>query len=263
MKRGSFRFLLVGSPVGHSLSPLMHAAAMDAAGITGTYEVLDTGPEGLERTVEALRVGELQGVNVTMPLKDAAFRLADEVTPEARCARAVNSLRFRGGKIEGHSTDVSAMSAITRSRCHQVTEALVLGGGGAARAVLCALGDVTTYVSARDRTQAESAAAVAPGTSQLPWGSGVAGAMVVNATPLGMGGEDLPGTPVSAAGCLVDLSYASGETPAMARARRSGIPVVDGVEFLSLAAAASLAWWTGAHVDSAVMLEAARNTQDL
>lgn len=259
---GPLRFLLVGSPVSHSLSPVMHAAGMDAAGITGTYEVLDTDAHGLERAIDALRSGELHGVNVTMPLKDAAFRLVDHLTPEARCARSVNSLRVSQGKVEGHSTDVAAMSAIAASRCPQAREALVLGGGATARAVLCAIGGLRTYLSARDGSQAEAAASVAPGTAVLAWGSGVAGAMVVNATPLGMSGEGLPVSPVLAAGCLVDLAYGQEETPSVARARRAGVPVADGVEFLSQAAAASLAWWTGADVHSSVMLEAARNTQE-
>lgn len=259
---GRLRFLLVGHPVTHSLSPVMHTAAMESAGIEGTYDIRETDADGLQEAVQALRDGAIHGVNVTMPLKRDAFRLADLVTPEAECAGSVNTLRLSEGKVEGHSTDVTAMAALAGSLCPRATEALVLGGGGAAQAILCALGDRRIYVSARDPQQAEATATSSPGSQVLAWGSGVAGAILVNATPLGMRGEDLPGIPLAAAAGLVDLAYGAAETPAVARARTSGLPVADGVEFLSLAASASLAWWTGAHVHSTVMLEAARKTQE-
>ena len=130
----SHHFALIGNPVEHSLSPSIHNAALNWAGMEGSYEAIEGDEDSMNGVVERLRSGDLDGVNVTMPLKGAAFEIADVVTLEAEKSKSVNSLRLSNGLVEGHSTDVVAFSFILqRERLRKLTSLLVLGAGGSAR----------------------------------------------------------------------------------------------------------------------------------
>ncbi len=255
----SLRFALVGDPVGHSLSPAMHVRAMADSGIRGTYETVVADVAALNTAVEHLRDGSLDGLNVTMPLKSAAAASADLLTPQASAANSVNTMRARKGLIEGHSTDVAAFSRISGSKFPDRRVVLVLGSGGAAAAAASAFDGFDLYFSARDTERAEEINSRFQGSGVVSWGSGVAGALVVNATPVGMGGEQLPETPIRVGSGLIDLPYGGSPTKAASLAGALDLPVVDGVEFLSAAAAESFLWWTGVAVDSDRLLQAARN----
>lgn len=245
------RFLLVGDPVGQSRSPAIHRRALELAGLDGEYDLRRVERGGMAPVIAELRRGALDGVNVTMPLKGEAFRSCDRVTDEAERSGSVNILRRRDGEIEGHSTDTVAFR-LTYEAGPPGAPLLVLGAGGSARAALAAW-DGKAFVSARDPAKAELLGEL------VPWGQGVDGAIVVNATPLGMGGEMVPLTALESAALVVDLPYGLTATPSAAWARAQGRPLVDGIEFLALQAAESFLWWTGSVVDSASLVEAARN----
>lgn len=255
MPRG-LRLALLGDPVDHSLSPVMHRQALEDAGLNGEYLAIQADRGRLEKEVERLRSGTLDGANVTMPLKEAAADLCDRLTPEAARAGAVNSMRAEQGELIGHSTDVVAFGGLLGDWSD--APLLVLGAGGSARAALAAAGPATVYVSARRLEAASGLASLHERTSILTWDTAVAGALVVNATPLGMGGERLPEGVLAVASGLIDLPYGEMPTPAVTEARGLGIPVVDGIEFLARQAAAAFTWWTGRPVDSAKLAEAAR-----
>lgn len=246
-----FQFVLVGDPVAHSRSPGIHRRAFEITGIEGEYGVRTVGPGELEGTLDELRRGALQGVNVTMPLKVEAFEACDFVTAEAGSAGSVNTLRYRDGALEGHSTDTVAFRE-AYELAPPGRPLLILGSGGSARAALSAWkGDA--FVSARDGAKAGVLG------EAVAWGNPVEGAVVVNATPLGMGGQTVPSRVLEAASMLIDLPYGPRPTPAAAWARAREMPLVDGLEFLARQAAASFRWWTGIAVDSAPLIEAARN----
>jgi len=248
-----YRLALVGDPVEHSRSPVMQREALRLSGLEGDYELIRADRHVFVEVVERLRSGDLDGVNVTMPLKSDAFELADVVTDEAR--GSVNTMRNRKGQIEGHSTDVVAFAELFSVFADAL---LILGSGGSARAALTAWTGAHVFVSARNSDRvAELAGPV--GATVVPWGTGVPGALVVNATPLGMSGEHLPEEVLNNATGLIDLPYGDLETPAVGYARAGNIRVVDGLEFLGIQAAASFTWWTGAVVDSMLLVETARN----
>lgn len=247
----SLRFLLVGDPVEHSKSPAIHRRAYEVTGVEAEYEVRNVGRGGLAATVAELRSGALEGVNVTMPLKLEAFAACDLFTGDAGRSGTVNTLRCRDGSIEGHSTDTVAFREAFRL-APPGEPLLVLGTGGSARAAIAAW-EGRVIVSARDRAKAEKLGEAAA------WGSAVAGAVVVNATPLGMSGEALPPQVLESASLLIDLPYGDRPTPAVEFALARGMALVDGLEFLARQAAASFEWWTGAVVDSALLIDAARN----
>ena len=223
------------------------------------YTAIQADGQRLRAVVEQMRAGEFDGLNITMPLKGLASELAEFPTSDAQSARSINTLRARDEVIEGHSTDKVAFDQILSAPDFApISNVLVLGAGGSARAAVAALSDRNIYISARNPDKTEELAE-RDGVAPVRWGAAVAGAMIVNCTPLGMSGEDLPEGLLDVATALIDLPYGTPSTPAVAAAVEAGIPAVDGYEFLARQAAASFEWWTGVPVDSESLTEIARN----
>lgn len=260
-RSGPIRLVLLGDPVGHSRSPAIHRAALDHLGIEGGYRAVRAGIEELERALDELRTGTVHGINVTMPLKAEAALRCDHLTAEASRSGSANTLRFRAGRVEGHSTDlVATRAALADPRFPPAAPLLVLGSGGAAAATVAAVRGRVIQVAARNEARAARVAALSdpPGTV-IPFGAASPGAIVVNATPIGMTGEALDGRLLDEAAGLIDLPYGQGPTGTVLQARERGLPHLDGVEFLVLQAAASFRWWIGEAAPFGVMLAAARN----
>ena len=251
-----FRFALAGDPVAHSLSPAMHRAALEEAGLAGVYELVRCDPAEFRALVDKLKAGEFSGLNVTMPHKRLAYTLCDHMTDEAGLANSVNTMKVLGSLIWGHSSDVVAF----RKAIVDVGDPksiILIGTGGSARAALAAFhGPV--YVWGRSAEKTESLKIQFPGRV-FPFEDSPVGSVLVNCTPLGMKGELLPAMLLEKAGGLIDLPYGYGETPAVSWATGNGLPVVDGYEFLAVQAAESFHWWTGVEVGPSTMAAAARN----
>lgn len=243
---------LLGDPVAHSLSPLLHAAALAAADIDGSYVARCVDAAGMETAAKELRSGQLQGANVTMPHKALAARLSDVLGPEAARANSVNTLLLRDGAVVGETTDVEGIRRAWDGL--PAAPVLILGAGGAAAAALLALEGRPITVAAR-RSEAAGALIARTGVeaSVADWGEPVGGAVVVNATALGMRNEGLPERLLESAAGLFDMPYGSVQTPAVKRAFRLGLPVVEGVEMLVSQAALSFELWTGRPAPVAAM----------
>ena len=223
---------LLGKPVSHSLSPRMQNAAFAAAGLPWRYEALEVEPEGLEAAVRALDVG----ANVTIPYKVAVYDLCAEVDDAARRAVSVNTLVVRDGAIIGSSTDGLAVTGALGDVSG--AQALVIGAGGAARAVVSALEAAGCEVSIASRSGEWP-----PDASRAD--------VIVNATPVK---DELLVEPRRDQS-VVDLAYhADGSATALvAAAHAAGCAVVvDGLEVLVRQGAASFEHWTGfpARVDA-------------
>lgn len=255
------RLAVLGDPVEHSLSPAIHRAALAALGMEGTYEARRVDAEGMAAAAGDVRRGALDGANITMPHKRLARRLADVVGPDAARAGSVNTWYRDGRLLAGESTDVAGLRvAWERRGLPSAGPILVLGGGGAAAAALVALAGRDLAVSARrPGVAADLAAACGVDAAPVPWGTPVPGAVVVNCTPLGMGGEELPAAVVAEMGGVFDLAYGGTETPLVAAARRAGLPAADGIDHLVAQAEESFVLWTGRRPPPGVMEEAARN----
>lgn len=251
----------MGDPIDHSLSPAIHTAALAEAGIDGTYVARPVAPGGLERVFDELRAGDLDGINVTMPHKPSAARLCDELSEDARRCSSVNTVvRLDNGQLIGHSTDVTALRRLWRRRLPTDHPVLILGAGGASSAACLAAQGRTIYISARRHEAVEGLQrGLARHVVAIPWQSGVAEAVVVNATPLGMHGERLPATVLRLAAGLVDLAYGDTVTPAVDQAESVGLPVIDGLEVLVTQAVDSFRLWTGREPSFEAMYRAARN----
>ena len=250
------RLLLLGDPVAHSRSPAIHTAALREAGITGWYRARRVDPAGFGAALLEMREGRFDGANVTMPYKKAAaaaIGAADDAVARTGVANTLRRIPVEAGRARLEATNTDVAGIITASAAAGIparAPVLVLGRGGAAAAALAAFGSRVAGVAARGD--------LPPGWPAWPWGHAMEGAVLVNATPLGMGGEDLPPGLVESAAGLVDLPYGGGApTPAANRARRLGLPLADGVAVLVGQAAVSFTWWTGREAPLEVMRRAA------
>ncbi|HEV8229645.1 MAG TPA: shikimate dehydrogenase [Candidatus Limnocylindria bacterium] len=247
---------LLGHPVAHSLSPAMHNAAFAVLGLPHRYETRDVEPERLADTFEALRRDDVLGANVTIPHKEAALRLVDEVAEQARRVGAVNTVMRRASRLIGDNTDGYGFArALAEVRADiGGREVLVLGAGGAARACIVELQTARAVIVASrgfDRARALVSSLPSARARAIPWDEARRLARVdvlVNATPIGMQGEDLMSAfafermpPV-----VVDLVPTRAPTPLVRRAREAqDVRVVDGLLMLLHQAARSFALWTG------------------
>ena len=263
------RLGVCGWPVAHSLSPVMHNAALSHIGLGDwRYQKLPIPPEAFTETVRALPGQGFRGVNVTIPHKEAALALADAATDIARAVGAANTLTFsEDGSIEADNTDVQglldALAPVRGGRGAIGARALVLGAGGAGRAAVHALlmaGAADVMVWNRTPERAESLCREIGGR---PVSAAEPADVVVQCTSVGLADDPDPfkGLPVQAdtfgAGiCVVDLVYRAGGTTFSAAARSRGADVVDGLEILVGQGAAALERWTGRPAPRDVMRRA-------
>ena len=248
---------VMGHPVAHSLSPRLHNFWLDRYGIDGAYVPLPVAPEHFAAALRALATLGFAGVNVTVPHKEAAFAAADEADPAARRLGAVNMITFADGRIVARSTDgygfLENLRAALPGWSAHGKRAVVLGAGGAARAVVAALIDegATVGVVNRTRSRAEALTAALGGTA-IDWArraQALDGAdLLVNTTLLGMAGKDALDLDLAALpkGAIVnDIVYAPLETPLLAAAKGRGNRVVDGLGMLLHQARPAFAAWFG------------------
>ena len=262
---------VIGSPVTHSLSPVIHQAAFDSAGVDWVYTAFDIARGSAEEAISAMRVLGLAGLSVTMPHKSDVARLVDRLEPAARALNAVNTVSWDGVELVGSSTDGAGFVASLAETGVDVTDArvAVLGAGGAARSVIDALGragaaDITVLNRTQDR--AEQAATLSPAASVGIVSDVTRADIVINATSVGMGIE--PGGATSAdmacdpsllrAGQIVaDLVYHPLETAWMRAAVDIGATTIDGLGMLVHQAALQQERWLGHRPDTAPMRAAA------
>lgn len=237
---------VIGWPVSHSRSPRLHGHWLAEYRIKGAYLPLAVRPEDLERAVEGLLALGFRGANVTLPHKERVLALCDDVTTRAERIGAVNTLVVKEGRLEGDNSDGFGFLENLREKddaWHQEGPAIVLGAGGAARAILVALQDAgITEIRLLNRTRSRAEALAEELGSQiqvLDWGSWEealsGGTLLVNTTSLGMSGQplleiDLDSLPASA--LVNDIVYVPLETPLLAAARARGNAVVDGLGML-------------------------------
>ena len=239
---------VVGRPVIHSLSPLIHNAWLAAARIDGVYVALSPTEKGFPSLVDGLRGGAIRGCNVTVPFKEAALALADRPSAQALRAGAANLLVFDAdGTVTADNTDGVGLLAALASQAPafrpEISPIVILGAGGAARGAAAALIDAgAPEVRLINRTRARAddiADSLGSKIRAFDWAdaaSGLAGAgAVINATTLGLGGGVGPTLPLDgllAGGVVMDMVYRPLTTDMLARARAAGFVVVDGLEML-------------------------------
>jgi shikimate dehydrogenase len=244
---------VIGWPVAHSRSPLLHNHWLAEHGIDGAYVPLPVKPEALATAVAGLRAAGFAGANVTIPHKEAVAALCSTLTQAARRAGAVNTLVFTDGGILGDNTDGSGFLANLHDHGVSPGPTLLLGAGGAARPIAAALLDagVPVVVMNRTRARAEALAQALPGlvvADWADWGALADQALLVNTTSLGMAGHPPVDIDLSraAAGLVVaDIVYVPLETPLLALARARGLRTMGGLGMLLHQARPGFAAWFG------------------
>lgn len=247
---------MIGWPVAHSRSPRLHGFWLDRYGIDGAYMPLPVRAEDFTTAVRGLAAAGFAGANVTIPHKEAAFAICDEVAPLALRAGAVNTLVFTGGRILGSNTDGPGFLANLRQAGIDPAAgpALLLGAGGAARAIAAVLLDAGVPVTLCNRTGARAAdlAAKLPGCAVIDWarrGDALAHhALLVNTTALGMAGQPPLAIDLSQADdsvSVADIVYVPLETPLIAAARARGLKTATGLGMLLHQAVPGFAAWFG------------------
>ena len=247
---------VIGWPVGHSRSPLLHNHWLARHGIDGAYVPMPVAPERFEVALAGLTAAGFRGVNVTIPHKEAAFRLCVTLDDAARTAGAANTLVFAEDGIHGSLTDGTGLLAHLEASGIDPAAgpALLLGAGGAARGIAAALRarGVAVTVANRTEARADSLAADLPGVRTVAWERTEAAladhALLVNTTALGMQGQPALVFSLQAASpqlAVADVVYAPLETPLLAQARARGLRTADGLGMLIQQARPGFAAWFG------------------
>lgn len=256
------RAFVIGHPVAHSRSPLIHGHWLRHHGLPGSYERIDVAPENLAAFVGGFAAAGLIGGNVTIPHKESAAGLVDALTPNAARLGAVNTLSLDpDGRVLGENTDgggfiAGLVQAVGLDALGRMRTALVLGAGGAARAIAAALLDagvprilVANRTAARaDRLRDLGFGSIQPIAWTAAHDASQEADLVVNTTSLGMAGQpsldlDLDLLPREAV--VADIVYVPLETPLLAAARARGLRVADGLGMLLHQAVPGFERWFG------------------
>jgi len=256
---------IFGYPIGHSLSPLMHNTAFASHGMDAVYVPFAVDPAQIETAVHAIRALHLQGVNVTIPHKQAVMPWLDELTPEARLIGAVNTIHLQDGRLRGYNTDGIGFLRSLEEAGAEVTgqTVLLLGAGGAARAIavqLCLSGVQRLYLANRTHSRARDLASFLqehfahveisvialeePALATcLPQAN-----ILVNATSVGMQPHDVSPVPsihLQPWHVVCDIVYHPRDTPLLQAAQRQSARTVDGLGMLVHQGAKAFEIWTG------------------
>nr|WP_281376969.1 shikimate dehydrogenase [Deinobacterium chartae] len=262
-------------PAKHSLSPQMHTAAFQHAGLEGHYQALDVPPEQLGAALAALRRPGVLGANLSIPHKERALPHLDALSSEAQAIGAVNTVVNRGGQLHGLNTDAPGLLAsLLEAGWSPQGTAVLLGAGGAARAAAYVLGQagVRVWVINRTLERAErmlselgvEGRAFAPRSQEVPWSEV---GLLVNATSVGLEApQDTPlemAFPALRTGAYVcDMVYRPIKTRLLREAEQAGYNTVNGLGMLVHQARLAFLAWTGRDVPAHVFRAALELTFD-
>jgi len=262
------RYAVVGDPVAHSLSPLIHNSWIETAGLNAHYDRVHLQSQSAATDLRAM-VSEYSGLNVTLPHKIAALEAGAKSSPEARIVGAANTLVRDENTWTAHNTDVAGFEAAMRAACGDELrnlKVLLIGAGGAARAAVVSLNRSGATLTIANRSQTNAAALaneLAPhahtaGLDDIERLSADAD-IIVNSASLGHSGASLPQLAPGRGRPFLDLSYGKAAAPVLAAAEQSGWAPHDGLVMLVAQAAAAFHLWFGIWPDQAGALHACRS----
>ncbi len=275
-------FGIIGYPLGHALSPVIHNAAYEAMSLDARYEAWETPPQDVGAAIERMRSNDKHlGMNVTVPHKQAVMAYLDEVEDTARAIGAVNTIEKKNGRLIGHNTDRSGyIRSLEEAGCRiKGKSVLIVGYGGAERAIAYGLAEAgVTSIGIYGRRSEGIAEALNQLRTTSPFPMNLdavrdderdlrmavqAADIVVNCTPIGMlhsgteGTSPVPGQMLQAGQWVSDAVYNPLETELLRLARERGAHAVDGLGMLIYQAADAIKIWTGKDAPVDVMRRAA------
>jgi len=257
-KKPQGQYGIIGWPLGHTKSPLLHNWGLKECGLPGIYVAWPTEPSKLKAFMAEVRVRRVKGVSVTIPHKQAVLPYLDGLTERAKAVGAVNTLFWREGKLMGDNTDVVGIVAPLQPYKDELKSGLVLGAGGAARAAcaaLKALGVADAAVANRTPGKAHGLARDF-GLRAVPWDdrANTPWSLIINATPLGTTGEHVNETPWPTDGfanvsLVIDMVYNPVRTRLIQDAQAAGVACISGQNMFLHQGLAQFELWTGKRLD--------------
>jgi shikimate dehydrogenase len=272
------RAYLLAHPAGHSLSPAMHNAAFKYLSIDGCYEAVDVAPEHLAELVQGLRDKDVYGANVTIPHKTAVMPMLDKLSKSAKLIGAVNTIVNQDGELIGHNTDAAGfLQGLEDEKIYlRKKVAVMLGAGGAARAIAYALlnsGVAKLWIYNRTQDKAvqlvkefmKVGSAAVLKEEELPFIIRQAD-ILVNTTSVGMehngvtfDESPLPEGLLPKQGFVCDIVYRPAKTKLLLEAREANLKIQNGLPMLVYQGAEAFRLWTGQEAPAQVMMEAAKS----
>lgn len=272
---------IIGSPIDHSLSPLMQNQALGAMGLDFVYVPFAVYPEALASAIEGLRSLNVVGFNVTIPHKTSVIAYLDDLSPEAALVGAVNTVKREGDRLIGYNTDCSGfLISLSRDLGFSPvgSRILVIGSGGAARAAVagvCREGATSVTIANRSKMRAEQL--VGDFSSAFPDVTFISAALdvlssaevledvdlVVNTTSVGMNGTSFDMFELSLLqthACIYDMVYVPARTPLLVEAARCGLRTANGIGMLAGQGEAAFNIWTGVRPPAGMMMKALLDT---
>ena len=258
---------VIGYPVRHSLSPIFQNALLDYAGLNAVYLAFEVKPEDLSKAVQGFKAVGVKGINVTIPHKEAIMEYLDEIDPIAQKIGAVNTVKFENGKATGYNTDwigfIKALKMLVPSVKGETV--LVLGAGGASKAVIYALLHEEAEVFLWNRTKEKALNLVKKFNDRLTAvdkPEDVVGKVkvIVNTTSVGLKEDDpeiFDYSLITPEHVVVDIIYK--ETKLIKRAKEVGARYQDGLPMLLWQGIESFKIWNGCEVPYSVALRAVEN----
>lgn len=251
-------FGLIGYPVAHSLSPQMHHAGYKAMGIEAVYQRFTVKPANLEAAVYGLRALDFLGWNVTVPHKEAILPFLDELTPEARKAGAVNTVKVAAGRLIGHNTDGLGFLQSIKKQMPEVSrrQVVILGAGGAAKGIALTLAEQGANILILNRTPEKARKLVESLRTHgvdADWGELTPGSwlreadLIIQTTSVGLHGETMPFSlqGIDKKAFVVDIIFNPSETPFLCEARLQGCKTMNGLGMLLYQGVLAWEFWLG------------------
>ena len=245
------KFLVIGNPVSHSLSPKLHNYWFKKNNINGTYDKEKLNSNDLEKLILRVKNNEIFGINVTVPFKKEIISYLDELTLEAKNTQSVNTIYLNNGKVKGHNTDVDGFELSLSKIKFDVKgkKIFILGAGGVVPSIIFSLKKMKAskiFISNRTKTKAEGLKNIFNDLSIINWGEVPNFDMVINATSLGLNNKDeinLDFSKTEKGKLYYDVIYNPKETNFLKKAKTMGNKTENGKKMFIYQAAASFKIW--------------------
>ena len=249
------KYLVIGNPINHSLSPELHNYWLKKNDINGIYYKEQLDSRELKNIVLKIKNQEINGVNVTVPFKKEIINYLDELSPEAKKTQSVNTIYLNNKKIVGHNTDVEGFELAIKETNYEINgkKILILGAGGVVSSIIFALNKMKAariIISNRTKSKAESLKNLFNNLTIGNWGEIPDFDMVINATSLGLSHEDkinLDFSKIEKGKFFYDIIYNPKETDFLKKARGLGNKIENGKKMFIYQAAAAFNTWHGIH----------------
>ena len=230
------KYLVIGNPIEHSLSPKLHNYWIKENNIDAVYDKRQLSKNDIKETINEVKNGKIEGINVTVPFKKSVIPFLDELTPIAKEAQSVNTIYKKNDKVVGDNTDVGGFEYALKHINYNVKnkKVFILGAGGVASSIILTLkklGASEIILSNRTREKAENLKKIYPNLKIVKWGQILDFDMIINSTSLGLKNEDKIGLDLNKAGpnkLFYDVIYNPNKTNFLLEAQRLGNQIENG-----------------------------------